>query len=538
MAIETYNSYKNFLKSDQKELIRDVDRQIEMCYNAKKLEANPLKIKIDNLGDSINSKYPEYSPVVSIDEKTIIYTSRRPGSTGGLKDTDGKYYEDIYTASYDAVANNYFNVRNMGNKINTAGHEASVSLSSDGKQLFLYRDDKGDGNIYTSKFVDGEWSKPEKMPEPINTKAKETHACLSPDGNTLYFTSDRKGGLGGMDIYSSEKKANGSWSLPVNLGKSVNSIFDEDAPFMHSDGVTLYYSSQGHESMGGFDIFTSTLAENGLWSSSDNIGSPINTTDDDLFYFPSADQKHAYYSSATLSGMGDQDIYKITILGEKKKVAALKGLIVDVETNTPILGKMLVVDIEKSDTIAILSSDEISGEYYVTLPTGKKFKLIVENEKYELYADTIDIKPSTEDQTIIKQITLKKLLDLKYKFNGESIGLGDIVLLKNITFIKNKPNLKPAAESDITMLAELLKANPNLKIEMDAYIDKIGSPQFNKKLSESMAEAVKQSLISKGVDGNAITIKGFGSDFAITVNRNEQTRLKNNKIEFKIISNK
>ncbi|NVO02730.1 MAG: PD40 domain-containing protein [Bacteroidetes bacterium] len=538
LAIETYNTYKNYLKPDQKDLIKDVDRQIEMCYNAKKLEANPLKIKIDNLGDSLNSKYPEYSPVVAIDESTLIFTSRRPGSTGGQKDGDGKYFEDIYIANFNTAENKYFNVRNIGININTDGHEASASLSVDGKQLFIYRDDNGDGNIYVSNLINGEWSKPTKLPEPINTKSKETHACLSPDGNTLYFTSDRKGGLGGMDIYSSEKKANGAWSLPVNLGKSVNSIYDEDAPFMHTDGVTLYFSSQGHESMGGFDIFTSTLAENGLWSSADNIGSPINTTDDDIFYFPSADQKHAYYSSSTLSGIGDQDIYKITILGEKKKVAALKGLIVDAETNAPLVGKMLVVDIAKSDTIAILSSEDLSGEYYLTLPTGKKFNLIVSNEKYEIYYDTIDIKPSTEDQLIIKQIALKKLLDVKYKFNGESIGIGDIVLMKNVIFVKNKPNLNPTSEPEIAMLADLMKANPTLKIEIDAYIDKIGSPQFNKKLSESMAETVKQSLVSKGVDEKLISIKGFGSDFAITINRNEQTRLKNNKIEFKILTNK
>ncbi|MFA4851446.1 MAG: tetratricopeptide repeat protein, partial [Bacteroidales bacterium] len=242
-AITYFEKFQYYLTENDKDRIKDVNRQIEICYNAKKLMANPVNIKIENLGMSINSPYPDYSPVISMDESIIIFTSRRPGSSCGKKDIDGKFFEDIYVANLGEDKKNWgTNFRKIGANINTCGHEASISLSYDDKELFIYKDDNGDGNIYVSHFKNDEWSVSEKLPSEINSKAWETHASLSADGNTLFFTSNRKGGYGGRDIYMSEKLASGKWSKAVNLGPKINTEYDEDSPFILSDGVTFYFS--------------------------------------------------------------------------------------------------------------------------------------------------------------------------------------------------------------------------------------------------------------------------------------------------------
>ncbi len=256
-AIENYDRFLKYAEFDNPEFADSVKSLKEKSYAAVKIINNPLSIRIENMGDKINTVYAEYSPVLTLDMKTLYFTSRREGSTGNKKDQKGLYYEDVYFTTYEN--GEWVDAKHVGGKINTVGHEATISISPDGKTLFLYRDDKGDGNIYTSQLNGNEWSKPEKLPNTINTENWETHACLSPDNNTLYFVSDRPGGYGGRDIWKSEK-IRGEWAEPENLGSTINTPFDEDAPYMLPDGFTLYFASQGHENMGGFDIFISTIS--------------------------------------------------------------------------------------------------------------------------------------------------------------------------------------------------------------------------------------------------------------------------------------
>jgi outer membrane protein OmpA-like peptidoglycan-associated protein/Tol biopolymer transport system component len=556
-AIKYFEKFKYYLTENDAELLKDVNRQIEMCYNAKKLMANPVNIKIENLGDPVNSEFPDYSPVISQDESTIIFTSRRVGSTGGKKDSDGKYFEDIYIAYYNPATGKWVNMRKIGANINSNGHEASISMSLDGKQLFIYKDDNGDGNIYVSYFKSDDWTAPEKLSAEINSKGWETHATLSPDGNTLYFISNKSGGYGGRDIWRSEKLANGKWSEAVNLGPKINTEYDEESPFMMPDGVTLYFSSKGHESMGGFDIFTATQSEDGYWSAPENLGYPINTTDDDVFYVPTADEKHAYYSSAKEGGLGDQDIYKLSIIAPKKLVAHLKGIIFDELSYKPVAAKLEITDAKSNDIIASFTSDELNGDYYVSLPTGKTYNMVVTADKYLPYKETIEISDTITDPEINKAIIMKKIIlvannttantdttktsntnidDSKIMFDNKEIIIGERIVLENVLFDFDKFTLRPESTTELDKWVKFLTDNATLKIEILGHTDNKGTAEYNNTLSDNRAKAVYDYFVSKGINKDRMKWKGYGFDLPIASNKTDEGRQKNRRTEIKITS--
>jgi outer membrane protein OmpA-like peptidoglycan-associated protein/Tol biopolymer transport system component len=542
-AIGYFEKFKYYLTENDAELLKDANRQIEMCYNAKKLMANPVNIKIENLGEPVNSSFPDYSPVLSLDESTIIFTSRREGSTGGKKDTDGKYFEDIYIAYFNSAKNKWENMRKIGSNINSNGHEASISQSLDGKELFIYKDDNGDGNIYLSYFKNDDWSAPVKLSSEINSKGWETHACLSPDGNTLYFVSDRSGGFGGLDIWQSEKLANGNWSEAVNAGSKINTEYDEESPFMLADGVTLYFSSKGHESMGGFDIFIATQSDDGYWSAPENIGYPINTTDDDVFYVPMQDEKHAFYSSAKEGGFGDQDIYKLSIIAPKKLLAQLKGIIFDEYTYKPVAAKLEITDSKTSEIIASFTSDDLNGDYYVSLPTGKTYNLTVTADKYVTYKETFEIPDTISDPEINKAIIMKKLLvatttkpDDKIMFGEKEIVVGERMVLENVLFDFDKFTLRPESTVELDKWVEFLTKNSTLKFEVSGHTDNKGTAEYNNSLSDNRAKVVCEYFVSKGISKDRMKWKGYGFDLPVASNNTDEGRQKNRRTEIKITS--
>ncbi|MFI5141720.1 MAG: hypothetical protein ACHQII_05135, partial [Bacteroidia bacterium] len=285
-AMKMYDTYESFVKPKDKEqhaLIQHFKTQVN---NAKRILATPLNVTLHNLGDSVNSEYPDYSPVITADEQVLYYTTRRPTNTGGERsEEDGMYYEDI-VVSYKDAKGVWSKPTSISPFINTSGNEATISLTPDGQTLIIYKDigDGQSGDIYYSSFDGRDWTIPQKYGSNINTEYWETHACLSRDGQTLYFVSDRPGGMGGRDIYRCVKLPNGQWSLATNLGAPINTPYDEDGPFLGADGVTFYFASKGDQSMGGFDIMFSIIDENGKFSEPFTMGSPINTTDDDAFY--------------------------------------------------------------------------------------------------------------------------------------------------------------------------------------------------------------------------------------------------------------
>lgn len=407
-AIANYEKFKSLLYEKQDKLLNEVNRYIEISNNAKLLVAAPIRVDITNLGDSINSLFPEYSPALSADEKTLIFTSRRPGSTGGDRTIEDEFYEDIYV-SHRKPDSTWSTPVSISPNINTVTHEASVSLTADAQTLFIYKDING-GDIYSSHLdINDQWSVPEPLGSNVNTSHWETSACLTPDGNTLYFVSDRPGGLGGRDIWKCVKLPNGSWSLAVNLGAPINTPYDEESPFIHPSGTLLFFSSKGHNTIGGFDIFFSSLTDKG-WDTPLNIGYPINTTDDDVFYVTSPDGKRGYYSSSSRpEGYGEKDIYRISIPERKEApLVLIRGHIIG-KANEPFPENINIVVTNNTTGAEIGTYRPLpkDGSFTIIIPPGSNYTLSYLNDDKEFYSENIEVPAGAAYQEIEKAVNLK-----------------------------------------------------------------------------------------------------------------------------------
>ena len=551
------NEYKTFRESlipaELTKYSKEIDKKISEANYGKILVEKPVRVFIDNLGSNINSMYPEYSAIITADESALFFTSRRNNSTGGEKDPqDLKFYEDIYNSAN--IGGVWSAAINPGKPINTDLHDATVGLSPDGQTLLIYKGENG-GDIYECKKDGNEWSKPDRLTKLINTENHESGASFGPDGRTLYFVSNKPGGYGGHDIYMTKKNAKGKWTEPVNLGPVINTEYDEEGVFMHPDGKTLYFGSKGHNTMGGYDIFKSVF-DNKKWTEPENMGYPVNTPDDDVFFTISGNGVHGYYSSAKAGGFGETDIYMITFLGEDKpvinnnednllasltasvsetvieptveiksnKLTLLKGTIIDDISSAPIKATIELTDNVKNEVIAGFESNSATGKYLVSLPSGVNYGIAVKAEGYLFHSENFDIPASTGYNEIVKDIRMKK------------IEVGNKIVLNNIFFDFDKATLRPESKAELDRLATMLTEMPNLKIEISGHTDNVGAATYNKTLSQNRAKSVVDYLIKNGIAASRLTYKGYGFDQPIASNDNDEGRQKNRRTEFKIVS--
>ncbi|MDX2190272.1 MAG: OmpA family protein [Bacteroidota bacterium] len=349
-AIKYYDLYKQNLddykakelKSSVKDEIIKTDRKIFECENGKNYLANPNHYKIENLGDVVNSEYPDYVPSITSDQSLMIFTSRRPGGTSKNKDVDNEYFEDIWLSRKGADGK-WSAPQNLGPPINTVSHDANVGLSPDGKSIFIRKPENGGDIFYCEIKADGTWGEPKDIGGNINSKDDEPSVGVSADGKTIYFSSNKSGGFGGYDIYMSQKESNGKWGRAVNLGSKINTEYDEDAPFIDSDGKTLYFSSRGHKGMGGYDIYKAVYnKELKTWTEPENMGYPINSPDEDIYFVIAGDEETGYYASAKGDGYGDKDIYKIYLkpdaepFVDKKKDSIAAPIVAKKDSSQPV----------------------------------------------------------------------------------------------------------------------------------------------------------------------------------------------------------
>ncbi|MCU0431517.1 MAG: OmpA family protein [Cytophagaceae bacterium] len=413
-AIEQYTLYKKELGGVQgkanKSVVRDVDRHIAMCENGKKLMESPVEISIKNLGAQINSEFPEYGPVISADESQLIFTSNRPSTTGGNKDPfDNLYYEDVYIST---KKNGVWSAPvQMNNNINTENHDASIGFSPDGQTLFIYRSvdgnmvSKAGGDLYISTLKGNEWTLAEKLPDRINTRHWESSVSISEDGQTLFFTSNRPSGIGGTDIFICKKLPDGSWDKPKNLGPAINTPYDEENPVLHPDGNILYFSSKGHNSMGGFDIFYSRLNEHGKWEKPINMGYPVSTAHDDLHFAISTDGKRMYFSSVRNEGYGQKDLYCAEFKNkEAEKVVLLSGSVLDSITQQPVEATLTLF----SDSLQIgkYNTNSATGRYTVVLNEGKNYQLLFNSPTHGSKYVHLDLRNQNEYREVERNIRL------------------------------------------------------------------------------------------------------------------------------------
>jgi len=383
----------------------------------------------------------------------------------------------------------------------------------------------------------------------------------------LYFASERPGGFGGEDIYVSrwdEKKK--EWGPAENLGANINTKYRETGVFLHPDGETMYFSSQGHSTMGGFDIFMSKRDEKGVWGAPVNIGYPINSPDDDVFFVVSGSGRYGYYSSFRQDGYGEKDLYRITFLGPEKppipstednliaslvnpvreiviepkvevstvNLAILKGIIRDARTLQPLEAKLELIDNDKNELVTTLTSDSKSGAYLVTIPAGKNYGISVKAEGYLFHSENVDIPKASGYKEYEKNVDLKK------------VEVGQTIVLRNIFFDYDKATLRDASRNELERLIKLLNENPTLRIEISGHTDTQGDATYNQKLSENRAKAVVEYLVRAGISASRLEYKGYGesktqiSEADIlkmkTKTEREDAHQQNRRTEFKILS--
>jgi outer membrane protein OmpA-like peptidoglycan-associated protein/Tol biopolymer transport system component len=531
---DAYSNYKKYLSFERINVKSEkmARQDVLNCEFALEAIKNPLPFNPQNLGPGINTNEHEYFPAITGDEKTLIFTRNRrdPESIKGTQ-------EDFYISLYEK--DTWKNAENIGPPINTTMNEGAPTLSADGNILIFTACDvygeygpnrKGYGScdIFFSKRSGNKWSNPLNIGAPINTSKWESQPSFSADGKTLFFVSNRPGGLGESDIWFSVLKDDGSWSSPVNPGANVNSIGKEESVFIHPDGQTLYFSSDGRTGMGGLDIYMSQKNGKGEWGPALNLGYPINTFGDENSLLVGAGGRIAYFASDREGGFGGLDIYSFE-LPEKVRpqlVTYMKGKVFDSYTKKPLEAMFELIDLETGKVMVESFSNPGNGEFLVSLPANKNYALNVSKQDYLFYSENFSLKePGSADKPTVKDIPL------------QPIRAGESVVLKNVFFNTGSAELKPESMVELDKLARFLEKNPKVFIEIGGHTDNVGDKKSNQVLSENRGKSVHEYLVSKKINPERLTFKGFGDTQPIAENSSPEGRQQNRRTEFKVISN-
>lgn len=379
---------------------KEVEHLIRQAESAKQLVKNPVDVKVRNLGAPVNSEWDEYSPIINSDGTKMMFTYRGPLSTGGKQndfgdpDSLGTYFEDIFYTEFKDGS--WKEPQKLDSNINTKQHEATVQLSPDGQTMLYYKDtEQGSGDILITSLEGNIWLTPERLP--ICSPEWEGSAAISPDVKFIIFSSDRPGGYGGIDLYLSKLDSEGFWGPAENLGPVINTEYNEDGVFIHPDGKTIIFSSEGHNSMGGYDIFITRMNDDGTFSQPENLGYPINTPGNDIFFVVTGDGRRAYFSSERKDGLGRKDIYEMDVskVIRPKIVGLVKGI--TTEDHQPIGSKIFIKEDGKDEILLVVTSNSQTGEYQFNLPAGKNFQITyVSNvtgvsKERKVYFDTLQL---------------------------------------------------------------------------------------------------------------------------------------------------
>ncbi len=447
-AIESFNQFKVLAKADKAAVAR-ADRTLSMCHSAIALMSVPRPVTVYNFSSVVNTTYTEYNPVVSADESTMAFTALRP-NTGKTRSGD-KFIEEIYI-SYN---NSGTWSEPVPIPVSAEKNVGTAGISADGQKMMIFMGGVDDpGNIFVINRSGENWSKPTVWAPTVNSKHLETTASITPDGKTIYFASDRLGGKGGLDIYKTELQANGSWSAPVNLGEPVNTNDDEDAPFIHPDQKTLYFTSNGHNTMGGRDIFASRFVQ-GKWTKPENMGYPVNTTANDNYFTLIANGTRAYFSSDRKGGYGAQDIYYLDMPANASTIplTMIKGKILNGETGKPIPTKIYVIDNETNNRLDfVYDPDPETGSYLIILPPAKNYDIVIESEDFLPYTVNVNVPNQDYFYELYQQINLKAIRQF-------DIVVGQEVEVKNAFYDANRDVKADLRKSHEVKLAQTGKVD-------------------------------------------------------------------------------
>lgn len=482
---------------------------------SRRISASGYVFEARNLGDSVNSPFPEYYPSLPVDGRTLVFT-RRVGGTD----------EDFLVSRRDSSA--WRKAEKLPGDINTPLNEGAQNLSQDGEWLVFtgcnFPDGMGSCDLYLSiRTRQGGWGRPRNLGEAVNTEAWESAPSLSPDRRSLYFASNRAGGMGGNDIWVSRRRPDGAWGEPENLGAPVNTAGNESCPFLHADGRTLYFTSDTHPGIGGDDLFVARQLPDGRWDSIQNLGFPINTIGNEGSMVVAADGQMAYFASERGDSRGGLDLYSFRMRPEiaPRATTWVQGRVFDARTGKGLPSAVELTNLVDGRLLNRVQTDE-EGRYLVTLPAGDDYGFHVRRKGYLFHSGSFPLS-KTPDSSYILDIPLRP------------IERDAIVELRNLYFPSGSAALAPTSAAELDQLVQLLTENPTLRVRIEGHTDDVGTAQDNLALSNRRSAAVVDHLVSKGIPRDRLSSQGFGATRPVAPNTSAEARARNRRTELRVL---
>ena len=502
----------------------DAQQLISNCIFALSFPGNLFQTEPLSVGDSINTELDEYWPSVTGDGMELCFTRevRRANAYGRDRQ------EDFYISRW--MGDGYWGLaRNAGAPLNTAGNEGAQSISSDGRSMYFTACDRNDGqgrcDIYYSVFDGTRWSPGVNVGQPVNSAYWESQPSISPNGRMLFFVSNRPGGFGGMDIWYSILGENGKWGKPVNPGKTINTSGDEFSPFIYFNSRTLYFSSNGRESFGGHDIYTTTLNRDSSWADPANLGPSVNTPADETGLIIESSGKRAFFSSVREKSKG-KDIFYIDLPEaiRPEPVSYLKGKVIDKEDGKPLVAKFELTDLTNRSRV-IASATDNQGGFFVCLPSGFRYGLNVTADGYMIYSENFDfVEGYTSAEPYRKTIGLNR------------VRKGEFMRMYNVFYDTDSWDLLEESMPELEKLLEFLIINNTVIVEIGGHTDSDGTDEHNQLLSERRANSVREYLIKKGIKPDRLFSHGYGEGSPVADNETAAGKKLNRRTEITVLS--
>ncbi len=539
--LEAANHFKSYqqLETRNQTLLKKADFYYKSSLLIHNAINNPVPFDPISLGTAINSEeHEEYLPSLTADGQTLVFTRNLNGRN-----------EDFYVSR---KVDGQWTESQPIKVLNTDLNEGAQSVSADGKFIVFTdcggRSGYGSCDIFYSEVKNGRWTKAKNLGQPVNTRGYESTPSISANRNELYFISDRSGGEGKTDIWVSYRQADGSWSNPQNLGDQINTPKSESCPFIHPDGQTLYFMSEGHPGMGGVDLFYSRKQADGSWGEPVNLGAPINTSGDEGSLIVSLDGKTAYFATNKgaqleydrknnpqmgLEARGNHDLYQFELYPEArpKSVTYVKAIVTDQLSGDPLEAQFEIIDLNTSKTFVASITDK-DGEFLVCLPAGQDYALNVSAEQYLFHSENFALTAEYDfSQPFLLDIKLQPIPTAL----PDGMAEGEPIILKNVFFATAKADLRPESVTELNRLYQLLVDNAEMRIQVNGHTDNVGSDEDNLQLSEARAKAVYDFLVEKGIDNARLQYKGFGETKPIDTNDTDAGRQRNRRTEFMVV---
>jgi outer membrane protein OmpA-like peptidoglycan-associated protein/tetratricopeptide (TPR) repeat protein len=506
------------------ELQSQLKKKLERAEFAADAVKNPHQITLNNLGSNINTADDEFVNSIRLDGQLLLFTRKFQSDPNA----DNTVFEEGFFIS-TKTEEIWTNAQPYELAWKSIGNMGALAFSPEGNSLYFagcgWSSGLGSCDIYISILISDEWTLPKNLGKNLNSSAWDSQPSISADGKELYFVSNRSGGIGGSDLYKSVLLEDGSWSKPINLGEPLNTSGNEMAPYIHPDGKTLYFSSDGHPGLGGSDIFMSRKDEADRWAKPINLGVPINSISNEINLIVDASGNQAYLSAKGDGGFGGYDIYTFTLPESLKPepVSFVKAIVLDAETSLPLVSAYELKLLQTGETTISGTTSKMDGSMIAALIRGNNYGLTISKEGYLFHSESFIMDSSSSEKPFLIEVRL------------QSIKKNSKIVLNNVYFDLNKAVLKPESNNELMVLAQFLKDNSNIRVELGGHTDSTGSEKFNLQLSKERAESVMLFLVKQGIEISRIETKGYGSSKSISSNETEEGRRLNRRTELQIL---